>query len=55
MSLRRTLVRALLVGILATAGAVLVLAASGATAARSGKAVSLASSGHRHASRTTPT
>jgi hypothetical protein len=47
MSLRRTLVRALLVGILATAGAVLVLAASGATAARSGKTVSHASSGHR--------
>jgi len=47
MSLRRTLVRALLVGIIATVGAVSVLAASGASAARSAKAGSLASSGHR--------
>jgi hypothetical protein len=47
MSLRRTLVRALLVGIIATAGAVLVLAASGATAARTEKPGPVASSGHR--------
>jgi hypothetical protein len=47
MSLRRTLVRALLVGIIATVAAVSVLAASGASAARSAKAGSLASSGHR--------
>ena len=47
MSLRRTLVRALLVGIIATVGAVSVLTASGASAARSAKARSLASSGHR--------
>jgi hypothetical protein len=50
MSLRRVLVRALLVGIIATAGATFVLAVSGASAARSTRAVSPAAS-HRPISR----
>jgi hypothetical protein len=50
MSLRRVFVRALLVGIIAIAGATFVLAVSGASAARSTRAVSPAAS-HRPISR----
>jgi hypothetical protein len=50
MSLRRVFVRTLLVGIIATAGATFVLAVSGASAARSTRAVSTAAS-HRPISR----
>jgi hypothetical protein len=47
MPLRRIVARTLLVGLIATTGAALVLAVSGASAARSERAVSSAASAHR--------
>jgi hypothetical protein len=47
MSLRRTLVRTLLVGLIVTAGATLLLAVSGASGARAKRALPPAASAHR--------